>query len=99
MKPSGCVAGQPLREPLGEPRAARIDADERGVVRDGAAHALDELRRALPRRRADRQSASCASSNHACRMICAATASRARASLRARRDPRPAARCRATSLV
>ena len=35
---------QPLREPLGKPGAARIDADERGVVCDGALHALDELR-------------------------------------------------------
>ena len=58
MKPSGCVAGQPRGEPLGEPRAARVDADERGVVRDGALHALDE-RRERRLRVGQRRQASC----------------------------------------
>ena len=42
MKPTGCSPGTSAGKPLGEPRAARIDADERGVVRDRAAHALGE---------------------------------------------------------
>ena len=46
------VAGDHLREALGEPGAAGIDADERGVERDRAAHALGERGERLPRRQA-----------------------------------------------
>ena len=42
MKPTGWLPGTQRREPLREPRAARVDADERGVVRDGGAHALGQ---------------------------------------------------------
>ena len=40
----GMPTGQPLREALGDPGTARINSDERGIGRNGALHALDELR-------------------------------------------------------
>ena len=97
MKPTGWLPGTSARQPLGEPCAAGIDADERGVVRDRAAHALGErgerrfgVRRSCgPSRVAHRTSA--------CRISCAATSSRtsrrrAAAPLRVQRAPARASR-------
>ena len=42
MKPTGVVAVDRLREALGDPGAAGIDADELRVESDGAAHAVGE---------------------------------------------------------
>ena len=66
------VAGHQRRQPLGEPRAAGIDADERGVVRDRAAHALGERGERLLGVGQLRQR-SARSSSHPCRISCAAT--------------------------
>ena len=72
-----------LREPLGDPGAARIDADEPRVEGDRAAHALGERgERLLGVRQARLPSSRESSSNHACRISCAATR---RAPPRARR--------------
>ena len=52
MIPDRMLARQHLGKALGEPRAARIDADQLGVVRDRGAHASRPARRSSPRRQA-----------------------------------------------
>ena len=42
MKPTAWSPGDRLREALGDPRAARVDADELRVEGNRAAHALGE---------------------------------------------------------